>query len=144
MDKKRSVGITLLGWMEITIGIIGTLIFLYSLTGAARIILSGLFDSDNNGGMTASFVGGVFIFLALLFLPMPFLLCAGIGILRLKSWARKVNIFVMPPLTFSLLLLNLIPGVGSDFLLATIFSALLLGLLPILFFNIPEIKVQFK
>ena len=89
MEKKRSIGITIVGVIQIIFGIQGTFSLLrallsFQITG----IIFGIWG--------------------------PFLIWLGIGMLNLKSFARKANLFMAP--VFSL--------VPLTFIVASVFNSL--------------------
>lgn len=141
MGKKRSTGVTILGWGEIILGGIGTAIFiLFTIS-----FIYCLFHP-------AQTEIGAFISLAtmIIFLPAHLFLWAGIGVIKVKSWGRKMNIFVITILISLLVIFFLIFHLfitGKQFmgyLLIEIPVALLLALPLVFFFNRPDIKEQFK
>jgi len=92
MEKKRSVGVTILGWLEILIGGIGSIFFVLSFYVYLHAIYL-LKIGSNSGDQLGVDLG--FLFSVMTF-PSLFILVSGIGILRCSSWARKMNIVVIP------------------------------------------------
>lgn len=96
MTKKRSLGVTLLGWFEIIMGIIGGgCLFLYY-----GMLISYYLDSSSiefkQYIALYSFTIFVFCFFFMFFL--------GKGILKLRKWAWKWNLFICPSIPFSLVI----------------------------------------
>lgn len=85
MSQKRSIGLTILGWVEIVVGFLGTgfclLCFLYFIAYARAM------------GGNFLLISAVFLPPALIFLSLSFL---GTGILKLKRWAWKSNVILYP------------------------------------------------
>lgn len=91
--KKRSLGLTLLGWFEILMGTGG---FLFA--SLCWIILLALIQKKMTGhGEGVNFQDFLYIILAILaaFLPLITIII-GRGILKLKKWAWRLNIFLKP------------------------------------------------
>ena len=95
MKKKRSVGVMIFGWLEVFIGTVGGVFFLFSL----NLLFSSLYYFDtyipgvNTVGIDFNVfdLGSLYCFLALPYVVIFFL---GIGILLLKPLARKISVFL--------------------------------------------------
>jgi len=132
MEKKRSVGVTIFGWLGIIAGSLATILLLSVF----------IWDHIVGGGL----VGGLYLMatgiLFLLFFPFLFL---GIGLLKLKPLARIISV-----IDISLILLLVWAGTGysifygAEFLgpLAVLISLLLVPL--IIFLTHPKVMEQFK
>ncbi len=95
-EKKRSKGITITGWTEVLIGGLGGLLFFLTKIG----ILDPEMVMDSLVIIVLPYIPFPCPLLLFAITKMfPFLLIAGIGILGLRSWARKMNILI-----FSILL----------------------------------------
>lgn len=96
MKKKKSVGITILGWLEIFIGLAGSVFFLFSL----NLLFGSLYYLGTHipGVSTVGIdfdmfdLGSLYCFLTFPYLVIFFL---GIGILLLKPLARRISL-VLP------------------------------------------------
>lgn len=143
MEKKRSTGVTAIGWIETIVGLLGT-IFLLWIIICPLLIIPFLIK---RGADPEIAMGGLVMVLIPYCLPFPPLLVFGIGILKLRSWARKMQIIV-----WSLVLI-----VGSYFLfllslartkdwaaILWLSASLCLVILLIWFFKRPKVKEQFK
>jgi hypothetical protein len=146
MEKIRSKEVFIFGAIEITIGAIGTLFFVFC---TLMVISYYMFYRDTEGLGAALGVAGMF-----LSLPFIFFLWAGIGVLNLRPWGRKANLItsivamIVVALLIVLHVLNIISGnnirdyslaLAADIIIGTIL------IYPIIwFFNLPHIKEQFK
>ena len=86
--RKRSIGLTILGWFEIVVGFFGSGFFLFFLLFSLAYVESyGSLDRD-------------FLFVFIIFSPPAVLLLSllflGIGVLKLKKWAWIMSIFLYP------------------------------------------------
>lgn len=78
---KYSRWVKNLGWAKIIAGSIGSVLLVLSIWGV----------------ITARDLGGVFcLVLAVVFLPSPLILVVGVGLVRLRPWARTIGLFVLP------------------------------------------------
>lgn len=153
MDQKSPVGLRIFGWIEIAIGVMGTLVlidwlffFVYCLLRPAETEIGGA-------------IAFMFVFC---FLPAPLFLLAGIGTIALKSWGRKINVIGIPVLVSVLAAVALIFHLRglmyamtheeskewrfgyTLFILLDIFVASVL-IFPVLwFFNLQKVRDQFK
>jgi len=86
--KKRSIGVSIFGWWYTIGGIIGFLSFPMLLMMRA----ASNFFPQKDAIYTKQFTGNFYLLYALVMTVAT--LTAGIGILKLKSWARKLIIIV--------------------------------------------------
>lgn len=154
MEKKRSVGVTIFGWCEIIIGAIGTLFFATTLLVLLSVLQKG---GEEMMGVTAAIVMLFFT------VPSPLLLLAGIGILKLKSWGRKINLIGVPVSVLLLITFLLVgeiqrinsyvkykPGIspfsnsGTIYLSIVISFLLFFTSLIVYYFTRSKVKEQFK
>jgi len=142
LPHRRSVGVTMLALFEIVIGVPGTLLFFHCVVMFFRAL------GKNFLGVDLSILYGVMA------LPFVFVLASGIGMLTLKDWARKINIFVVP-LAFLLIAAFLSLGAVSEMSKGNLFGGLstilvmfiplcILSFLTIKFLACPKVKMQFK
>ena len=83
MQKKRSIGVTIFGLSEIVFGILVSYMFWWYL-------IIGLEDWD-------SFARTISIVISFRYLILCIsLITLGLGLLSLKSWARKLNLIFLP------------------------------------------------
>jgi len=131
MEKKRSIGVTIFGIIELIIGALVTIDLFWVLFGS---------DSAK------------YLF-AMLNLPFLIFIWLGVGMLKLKPWARKANIRALFALLAILLLLLILfsLGVFSGNLIARLIPLLLIAALfcaifypPIYFLKHPKVKAQFE
>jgi len=141
MDKKRSVGVTVVGVTEVILGIIGLMVILFSVQPA------------HSGGPLPPYLcfGFTICFL------IPFLLL-GILTIRLKPIARKIHIFCSPFLSFIIMGFIWMFVVDSPYhifftgvfrqyltfkiIMWTIFLLMMSG--SIFYFTRPKVKEQFR
>jgi len=130
METKRSIGVTIFGIVEIAIGALGII-----------VLFLQLFPPDS-----AKYL------LVIPGLPSLIFIWLGIGMLRLKPWARKANekvLFVLLVIVLPLLILfflglfhgNFIERLIPLFIIAVIFCAIFYP--PIYFLKHPKVKKQF-
>lgn len=123
--KKRSKGVTVVGWTEV---IISSVIIFFALVSFAQSIYRG-------GTRHSLFLG-----LGAAFLLAIFLLLSGILILKLKSLGRKMSMVIM---TVAMALFLLPKDSWTDFIgFLSIFAIAWLSL--IYFFTRPRVKEQFS
>lgn len=91
MEKKRPKGITLLGRIETILGMLGTILLVWMII--AGTLTYFLAKGEARMGLLGTQIIPWFI-------PFPLLMFTGIGILKLRSWARRTNIIL-----FSILLI---------------------------------------
>ena len=121
MEKKRSKGVTIFGWLNIVVGAFGILAFLLRMPGG-------------------------------IMLGAPLLLVIGVGLLKLKEWARILEII----LTFGGVLFRIVIYLISIlryaiplnrawifFIKGNILGWITAGII-IYFFTHPKVKEQFK
>lgn len=89
MEKKRSKGVTIFGIIETLLGIQGTMVLLNSLF------------SFNSVVFIVNIASG------------PLFLVLGIGMLNLKPFARKVNLFLIPMLSLTPLIFIIVSILNS-------------------------------
>lgn len=96
MGKKRLSGITVIGVSEIILGLAGCVILL----SAIGVYFANVFIGIEFGFSENSYnIMRLAIFLGIVTMPFAVILIAGIGTLNLRSWAHKLNIFVVPLVT---------------------------------------------
>jgi hypothetical protein len=133
MTKQRSWGLTLLGWMEIVIGVGGGV-----FAGLAWIVLIGMMQmyGEGKGGNMEDIL---YLTLAMIATLSPIsVLIMGIGILRLKKWAWASHIWLCPAIyvyiyVFFYLLAQRLPTSG--------FARIINNLPIVLWFSIPTIII---
>lgn len=96
MEKKKSIGIIIFGWIFITIavGIVGFLIpfIIYKLKTSLPIFaLVSSIDPSATGDLPYVVIIAILLLLIIAFFSFAYLIC-GIGILKLKHWARYIAI----------------------------------------------------
>jgi hypothetical protein len=144
MERKRSPGITLIGWLEALLGwpmaILGALAFLFFFFS---------YDYSNRTGYEqqvgyAQWMGLGMIVSGIVFVPGVFLLISGMNTLRLKEWARVLNIRIAIGLLVCLLVLLYLVRSGNLYFVPRVFlPAAGLALLKIWYFTRPLVKEQF-
>jgi hypothetical protein len=159
MEKKRLVGVTVVGWAEIIIGLLGTIVFAMCLFSLFWIAIKATHEGEETMGLLGVIPGLFFTAISPLFLFGG----GGIGIIKLKSWGRKINLIVIP--IFTLLLaesvhigrvleakhyiknnpaISLFVSLGS-WSLGIIIPVIFFLILPIfLYLTLPKVKEQFK
>lgn len=116
MEKKRSVGVTMLGILIILVGL-GNLLLLFTR------------------GYSSMRIGGI--------LFNMYLIISGISILQLKNWAR-ISILVISSLFALLSIISIVLFLNKDGLLVFLFTLVLLTCVIVpLFFTRHNIKEQF-
>lgn len=99
MDRKRSLGVEIYARLEIIIGVLGTIIFLWSLLPTVRELF---FEPGYLREMEV-----LVIYIALFSLPFPFLILFGMGMFMLKLFARMANLWLIS-VYFGIILLIII------------------------------------
>lgn len=154
MDKKPLV-LSIFGWAEILIGGIGTLIYILAIFGSIYYLFFNVIQTEVNEGFA-----WLSLFSLVLFLPFPFILWAGIGVLKLKSFGKKINFIVIKLILVLVTLLLILqfrvliscapptPKWTIFVFVTTMVTEIIIALsliLPILlFFNQPALKELFK
>lgn len=137
MEKKRSVGVTLLAICFILVGVI-------SIPGAyLSYWIMGLEDVET---------GYVTFRMTLAFLNIILSFCCGIGILILREWARKLTLFYVffgfiSYLTSMPAQIKILKSFGAHsimYLLPFLILVLAIYVAILFFFTRPKVKDQFK
>ncbi len=136
MNNKRTGGMTTMGILNIVFGAFGTLgSLLIILGGGILAASSGAIEtgSEIEGmGEMAAAGGGLFILIGLVSAVFSVMLIfAGIGVLKLAPWGRKLSMVCGGGFIF----LNLISLFGSGFTLSTIIGIAYGGTLLVLCFT---------
>ena len=143
--RRRSVGVTILALVEIVLGVLGALLFFNCVLLFLREF----------GRSSACFLSiDLSILYGAMTLPFVFILTSGIGMLALKDWARKMNIFVVPLaflLTAAFLSFGAIGEIskgnlcgGLSTILVMFIPLCIIFFLKIKFLTCPKVKKQFK
>ncbi len=149
MEKHASKGILFLGWSEIILGGIGTVVFILSLIQIRDYRLHPDQISECGAAVVAM--------ITMISFPSPLLLLLGIGFIKLKAFARLLNfaliVFILLVSIFVLFyyissLMTWVPqeeiGVYKRAMILDI-AILLFFILPLfIFINHPKIKKQFQ
>ncbi len=145
MDRKRSLGVEIYARLEVIIGVLGTIIFLWSLLPTVRELF---FEPGYLREMEV-----LIIYIALFSLPFPFLILFGINMFMLKPFARKANLWLISAY-FGMILLVVIliyiygimksEDMNMPFLFYTVFMLGGIIYYNIHFLNHPNIRRQFK
>jgi hypothetical protein len=98
MTLKKPFGIKIIGWCECLVGLLGTLLlafctffYLWSLYATSKGIDKPITPGDPSAEMIAT---GILPFLILVLSISLIFLGVGIGILKLRSWARKAYLII--------------------------------------------------
>lgn len=138
MKNTRTGGMTTMGILNIVFGAFGTLGSLLAILGGGLIAASGAAmeaemgaEAEGMGAMAAA--GGGFVMLIGLVLAVCsiLLVVAGIGVLKLAPWGRKLSIISGG----GFVLLSLVSLFGSGFTLSTIIGIAYGGTLLVLCFT---------
>ncbi len=134
MDKKRSVGVTIIGWLNIVFfgGIALVLymfIFLLSLGGNSAKIASA--SGQSLMMFRVTIVYGILLSAAFI--------VTGLGVLKLKETARVQTVYLAIVMLLADIFFSMQNFSNSGFLLSLIYPAIL-----IIFFSLPKTKEQFK
>ena len=151
MEKKRSLGITVFALIEMSLGIIGSVLFLQSINW--MVMKSFLPIKTNIDKVFNIGVNFEMLFLGLLYSAMTFpfiiILLSSIYTLKLRSWARKLNFIALPPLiiivsTFAYMGFPLFGAIvrWKSFLI-TIIPLAVLTAAKIWYFTRPKVREQF-
>lgn len=141
MDKKRSIGVTIFGIIVTLFGglpIVGLLILFLVSIGKDDIVKILTLKND-------SISQTLFLFLAYLFF-----LISGIGILKLKNWARVILItlisinFIASLIGLCFSIIKALKGNINLFYIISAFISLLIFVFVVYFFTRPKVKGQFK
>jgi len=92
-EKKRLSGVTIIAVSEIILGLAGCVVLLSAIGVYFANAFSGVefgFTKDSYAMMYLSASLGIAT------LPFALILVTGIGTLKLRAWAQKINIFVIP------------------------------------------------
>lgn len=100
MTRKRSLGIEIYAKLEIIVGVLGTIIFSWSLPYTLRELL---FEPGYLREMEV-----LILYITLFSFPFPFLIVFAIGMLILKPFARIANLWLISTYTSIILLLLII------------------------------------
>ena len=142
MEKKRSRGVTIFGWGEIILGGAGT----YILLNYLYYYIECLFHI-NQLGIAQGGVETEIAFICVCFsLPFPFLLWAGVGVIKLKPVGRIINYIFIILISISTMVLLVFHYFGhyKGYLILDIIVFLILFLPLFLFLINPNVKEQFK
>ena len=93
MERKRLSGVAVIGVSEIVLGLAGCVVLLSAIGVYFANVFSGIefgFTKDSHSMMSLS------AFLGIATTPFALILVTGIGTLKLRPWAQKINIFVIP------------------------------------------------
>ena len=115
--NKRLSGITVIGVSEVVIGLAGCVVFLSSIGVYFANVFSGIefgFAKDSYSMMRLS------VFLGVATMPFALILITGIGALKLKPWAQKINIFVIPPVVIPIIFVWTIKGFAHNWIEAAL------------------------
>ena len=124
MAAQRTIGITILGGIFIFVGGLTTLFIFFELV-----------DSVNRYGLESLTIKSFEAFrgfFAFAILPMV-IYSTGIGILLLRSWARRITVYFIPLCTLTLF------ATENNLIFWLLIVCLLL-----IYFNRPKIKSQFE
>lgn len=135
MEKKRSVGVTRLG----------ICLLLCVIPGCFAATIGAISGSQAKGTLEVA----VEIIMRILFISSPFLfLITGIGLLKLKNWARILTLFLSPALAYvgvgftGIILTFLIPDKIWTFIFSITVIVTFLSI--IYYLTRPEVKEQFR
>ena len=138
---KRCLGLTILGWFEIVAGLVGGGFFFFLL-----IYFLAYIKSYDGRGIQFLWAFAAFLPSALMFLTLSFL---GAGVLRLRKWAWRLNVFLYPLMHIYIYIPGLwLPKQWRVYLVAYIFEKisivwwLILAIL-IAYLLLPGVKAQF-
>ena len=137
MERKGSVGVRVFGWSEIIIGILGSFQGLISLFASSILVIS----KQNLRCSLPLLLSSI-----LVFIPFPFLIVCGIGMLKLKQWARKINLWIMHGFILTITFLYITfwrEYLGIQALISSLIVLALICLI-ICFLTRPKVKDQFK
>lgn len=137
MEKpRRSVGVTVVGWISIVFGTVGIICFLIALIALAFREKVG-FDLFKYYSSEREFIGRI-LYLLYCYVPLFFI---GLGILKLKPWARTIAIYLM----IIYLLSNILSIFGVYFVTRRIsFYWACISIFTIYFLTRPKVKRQFE
>jgi len=157
MENKRLIGVIVISWIEILIGLLGLIFFVISLN---QLFLTMNYMNSTRPGAGEAAMGllGIIPFFYFSVISSLFLF-AGIGIGSLKPWGRKMNLIGIPVFTLlltgllficklfrvesnSLFLLFIMLGSVSLMIIIPIMFVFMLPI--IIYLNRPKVKEQFK
>jgi len=149
--KHRSIGVIVFGWAEIIIGLLGSIMFLFSLHWVAfnaffliKTSIDGVFTVGID--FDRLFLGSLY---CLMTIPFVVILFLGVGTLQCKAYARRRNMFFLPFLLVSVVMFALIGFPVTEGImnqkswLVTIIPLCFFSLFKIWFFNRENVKKQF-
>ena len=141
-EKKRLLGITVIGVSEIILGLVGCIGFL----SAAAIYFANGFSGAAYGFTKESYdMMYLAIFLGIVTMPFGLILVAGIGTLRLRPWAQKTNIFVIPLMLIPIIFVWIVKAYAHNWIEAALraipVGALLIS--NIKYLGSPKVDAQF-
>ncbi|MDD5070309.1 MAG: hypothetical protein PHV17_06230 [Candidatus Omnitrophica bacterium] len=150
--KHRSIGVIVFGWSEIVIGLLGSIMFLFSLHWVGfnaffliKTSIEGVFTVGID--FNRLFLGSLY---CLMTIPFVVILFLGAGTLQCRPYARRRNMFFLPFLLVSVVMFALIGFPVTESImnqkswLVTIIPLCFFSLFKIWFFNRPNIKKQFS
>ncbi|MDD4894012.1 MAG: hypothetical protein PHW54_01690 [Candidatus Omnitrophica bacterium] len=134
MDKKRSIGVTIFGWLNVIFFggislILYILVFLLALGGSSAKIAAA--SGQSIMMFRVSMVYGILLSAALI--------VTGLGVLKLKERARTQTIYLAIVMLLADIFFSMQNFSTSGFLLSLIYPAII-----IIFFSLPKTKEQFK
>lgn len=137
MEEKRSRGVTTLAFFEMGVGMFGTsLLILFSAISILSNFSSSLSSEVEIGRNAAKY-------LAIMLTPSLLIWISGEGLLCLKSWSRKINLFVFPLLAIFISILWFNSGCWQPIVLPlVIFWGFIIS--ETFFLSRPKVKEQFK
>jgi hypothetical protein len=151
MSGNFSVRLMLFGWVETVLGLAGSILFLYSLdwfsfssfhffeTNIEKVYTIGV----NVEQLSWAFFYGTMTF------PFVVMLVCGIGTMKRRRWARKINLLLLPPLVVVIYIFAY--AIFSYFKTGIPWKPFCLTVVPLTFFTLfelifltrPEIRGQF-
>ncbi|MDP2940011.1 MAG: hypothetical protein Q8O13_08035 [Candidatus Omnitrophota bacterium] len=147
MEKKTLFGVRLSGIMQIIIGMIYEIFFIYGVSTVGLAVGVNIYR-----GMPLRFLAMASLYLLLI--------CSGVGLLKTRNWARLTSIFISPalmglvlgktlllvfwvsplfkPITLTSLQVNIL------LIAVPLISIAIIYILHIFYLNHPKVREQFK
>jgi len=140
MEQKRSTGISISGWSNVIIGIIGIMCFLRSIFLFVEGAMNMNAPDSDKGAFVSYELGQVGIWYSIPYISM---LILGIGIIKLNSLARKVYVMYLLPLAIAISFIW-IDGSHESFFLPLLIPQIAFICIQIFYLTRPKVKEQFK
>lgn len=147
--KYQPLGIKVIGWIETISGGLGSLFCLYNIFfffWSLYATKKGIDKPLIPGDPSAELLGiGLCPIYAAISAPFLFLLAIGIGILKLRPWARKLHIIIWSIVLIILSLALILQFFTKDLLaVVSLLLSIALVFIPIFYFTRPMIKELFQ